>query len=120
MENPALSKKQNRLNKQFFMAVVSDDREKAEAARKAGADVNAFDPLALMAPLHWAVGSNNLKMTKYLVEECGAVFRSDAFRRWPTVVAIACNVSLKMHDYIVMAEAKGTPPELFPLGKPAV
>jgi len=99
------------------MAIVADDRETAEAARKAGADINAFDPLAQMAPLHWAVGSNNLKMTKYLVDECEAAFGADGFRRWPTVVALACDVSLTMHDYIVRAELKRTPQEPLASGK---
>lgn len=102
------------------MAVVTDDLEKAEAARKAGADINAFDPLARMPPLHWAVGSDNLRMTKYLVEECGAVFRRNESGRWPTLVAAECMVSGKMCDYIVVQEAKQTPPEIFPPRKPAL
>lgn len=71
-----------------------------------GYDVNYADPATGLTALHLAVGTNNLAMTKALVEEHEATFAADRFGRWPSVMAIDCKVSDELSDYIVHAEAK--------------
>lgn len=44
----------------------------AKHAVATGADVNAFDPLTGLSALHFAIGTDNLSMARYLIEEAGA------------------------------------------------
>ena len=75
--------------------------------------LHAVDPATGMNALHIAVGRNNLRMTKILVEH-GAKFIPDAHGRFPSVIAAEMEVSDELADYIVEAEAnalKGEKPE---------
>lgn len=58
-----------------------------------------------MNALHIAVGTNNLLMVRYLVEQCGARFTPDRSGRWPTVIAAECEVDDVVGDYVVETEA---------------
>lgn len=75
-------------------------------AIKAGADVNAADPATGLTALHIAVGTNNLTMTRMLVEVEHAKFMPDSTGRWPTLIAAEARVDDALADYIVEAEAK--------------
>lgn len=76
------------------------------AALKGGADVNAIDPLTGLTALHIAVGTNNLALTRILIEDWNARFMADARGRWPTVIAAEARVDDALADYIVEAEAQ--------------
>ena len=71
-----------------------------------GIDINRTDEATGLSALHVAVGTNNLALTKALVEEHGAKFFADRFGRWPSLIAIECEASDELSDYIVEAEAK--------------
>lgn len=75
------------------------------AALKGGANVNAADPLTGLTALHLAVGTNNLALTRILIEDWKAAFMPDATGRWPTVIAAEAGVDDALSDYIVEAEA---------------
>lgn len=75
-------------------------------ALKAGADVNAIDPLTGLTALHIAVGTNNLPLTRILIEDWNARFMADAKGRWPTVIAAEARVDDALAEYIVEAEAQ--------------
>lgn len=75
-------------------------------ALKQGADVNAADPVTGLTALHIAVGTNNLVLTRILVEDWHAVFKPDGRGRWPTLIAVQVRVDDVLADYIVEAEAK--------------
>ncbi|WP_217356913.1 ankyrin repeat domain-containing protein [Ruegeria sp. HKCCA4812] len=71
-----------------------------------GLDVNMVDQSTGLSALHVAVGTNNLALTKKLVEEHGAAFFADKRGRWPSVIAIECEVSDELAVYIAEAEAR--------------
>lgn len=75
-------------------------------ALKAGADIDALDPETGLCALHIAVGSNDLTLCQYLVEECGASFFPDKFGRWPSLIAAECRTDEALGDYIVAREAE--------------
>nr|WP_208394397.1 ankyrin repeat domain-containing protein [Pseudochelatococcus lubricantis] len=87
-------------------AVYDADNRKAVAALKQGVDVNAMDPVMGLTALHIAVGTNNLALTRILVEEWGAEIKPDGRGRWPTLIAARCRVDTDLCDYIVQIEAK--------------
>lgn len=76
------------------------------AALKAGANVNATDPVMGLTALHIAVSTNNLTLTQILIEDWHAAFMADARGRWPTLIAAEAEVDDALSDYIVEAEAK--------------
>lgn len=63
------------------------------------------DPKTGLDLLHIAVGTNNLELTRFLVDEVHVPFKPDARGRWPTVVAAECGVSVELNDYIVEKES---------------
>ncbi|OJU50100.1 MAG: hypothetical protein BGO03_09530 [Mesorhizobium sp. 61-13] len=81
------------------------------AALKAGADVNTTDPVMGLTALHIAVGTNNLALTRILVEDWKAEFKPDGTGRWPTSIAAHARVDEALCDYIVEAEEKVLYPE---------
>lgn len=90
----------------FLRAVFDADNDKAVAALRSGVDVNAADPLTGLTALHLAVGTNNLPLTRVLVEDWNAAFKPDVRGRWPTLIAAQSRVGRKLSDYIVVAEDK--------------
>ena len=98
---PRLSEKDAAL----LEAAYSRSSSAVKTAIEDGANVNARHPETGLTALHLAVGTNNLTLTRYLVEDCGARFGPDRFGRWPTSVAAHCRVAEPLCDYIVEAEA---------------
>lgn len=90
----------------FLSAVYDADTQRALAALNQGVDANAADPQTGLTALHIAVGTNNLVLTRILVEEWGAEIKPDRGGRWPTLIAAQCRVDNDLCDYIVQAEAK--------------
>lgn len=84
--------------------------DEVKQALDEGANVGAADPVTGLTALHIAVGTNNLALVRYLIEEWQAPFGPDRFGRWPTVVAAECYASEELCDYIVEQEARFTPP----------
>lgn len=98
-------KNQASINSEFIHAASDGDLASVVRCALDGADVDAVDPSTGLQALHIAVGTNNLLMTRYLVEQCGASFGPDRSGRWPTIVAADCSVDNVVGDYIVEAEA---------------
>jgi hypothetical protein len=94
------------IERDFLRAAYSADTARVIAALQKGANVDVVDPVTGMTALHMAVGTNNLPLTRILVEDWKATFGADAQGRWPTLVAAECRTSLAMGDYIVIAEAR--------------
>lgn len=94
----------------FLSAVYGADTPKALLALNDGVDVNSADPLTGLTALHVAVGTNNLVLTRILVETWGAAIKADGRGRLPSVVAAECRVDERLGDYIVKAEAKALTP----------
>ena len=63
------------------------------------------DPETGLSVLHVAVGTNNLPLTRFLVETARIPFEPDAQGRWPSVIAAECGVSEQLNDYIVEQES---------------
>lgn len=101
--------------KAFLRAVYNGDNCKAVVALKQGVDVNAADPVTGMTALHLAVGTDNLALTRILVEDWNAEFKPDDHGRWPTLVAAYAEVGEAMCDYIVEAEARAVYPDCAPV-----
>lgn len=99
----AANPEQDRL---LLQCAYAADMKGVSDALKAGADVNATDPVMGLTALHIAVGTNNLTLAHMLVEQWRAVFKPDATGRWPTLVAAEARVDDALADYIVQAEAK--------------
>ncbi|UEM04748.1 ankyrin repeat domain-containing protein [Skermanella rosea] len=90
---------------QLIAAAYKGDMARVRAAIEQGADVNFLDRDTGLAALHLAAGTNDLALCQYLIEECGAAFFPDRFGRWPSVVAIECQVDDAVSDYIGEREA---------------
>lgn len=82
------------------------ETDKVLAALAAGADVDMVDAPTGLSALHIAVGTNNLKLTRVLVEQYRAGFSPDQAGRWPSLIAIECEVDEELADYITEAEAR--------------
>ncbi|KAB2884143.1 MAG: ankyrin repeat domain-containing protein [Albidovulum sp.] len=82
------------------------ETDKVLAALAAGADVDMVDAPTGLSALHIAVGTNNLKLTRALVEQYRAGFFPDRAGRWPSLIAIECDVDEDLADYITEAEAR--------------
>lgn len=66
---------------------------------------NTSDKDTGLTPLHIAVGRDHIDMARCLVER-GAKFVPDKQGRLPSTIAVECEVSDEMCDFIVEAEAK--------------
>jgi uncharacterized protein len=75
-------------------------------ALTAGADVNTVHEQTGLRALHIAVGTNNLALTRYLIEEAKARVGPDESGRWPTIIAAECGVDEILSDYVLDEEAK--------------
>jgi hypothetical protein len=91
-------------NGALLRAAYAADSAAAIAALEDGADVNAADPITGLTALHIAVGTNNLPLTRILIEDWNAPFGPDGKGRWPSVIAAECRVDGLLADYIVEAE----------------
>ncbi len=90
----------------MLAAAFRGETETVLAAIADGKNVDFTDERTGLSALHIAVGSNNLPLTRALVETCNASFFSDRFGRWPSVVALECKAGDEMADYICHAEAR--------------
>jgi|GEM_PF-2368305 len=94
------------IDAQFLGAVYVGDAKEVQQAIKQGADIDAVHAQTGLSAIHIAVGTNNLALTRYLIEEAGARLGPDRSGRWPTVIAAECEVDEALADYVVEAEAK--------------
>lgn len=88
----------------LLRSAYAADTKGVIAALEDGANVNAADQTTGLTALHIAVGTNNLHLTRILVEDWEAGFGPDAKGRWPTLIAAEAQVDEALADYIVMAE----------------
>lgn len=93
------------VNAALLTAAYNGDAAGVKTALEKGADINVKHPATGLTALHIAVGTNNLPLTRYLIEQHDPAFGPDAFGRWPTVIAAECQVSAELADYIVEKEA---------------
>lgn len=93
-------------NGALLKAAYAADTTAVIAALEDGADINAGDPLTGLTALHIAVGTNNLPLSRVLIEDWNASFGPDGKGRWPSVIAAECRVESDLADYIVEAEAR--------------
>lgn len=95
-----------RIDWQILEAAYEGDLSAVRDAVKAGADVDGVHKQTGLAALHIAVGTNNLAMTRYLIEEAKARIGPDESGRWPTIIAAECGVDEILSDYLLEVEAK--------------
>lgn len=94
-----------RLTARLIRAAFHGRNNGVLTALREGAPIDGRHGTTGLSALHIAVGSNNLKLAKLLIEEFHAPFGPDAFGRWPTTVAAECRADPDLLDYIVDAEA---------------
>jgi len=82
------------------------DLDGVKQALAKGADVNYADRATGLAALHIAVGTNDLELCRYLIDEAGAAIGPNRRGRWPTLIAAQCHASEALCDYIVAREAQ--------------
>lgn len=107
MINPPQEKTQTRwANGRLKMAAECHNMPGVSKALRDGADINSIDEFNGLAALHIAIGNNDIELTRFLVEKCGAKFFPDGFGRWPTLIAAECRVSNELSDYVLAKEAE--------------
>jgi hypothetical protein len=94
-----------RVNMDLLMAAYAGDLGGVDTALSQGAAIDAVHPETGLTALHIAVGTHNLGLARYLVEERDAPFGPDGFGRWPTLVAAECGVDDELGDYVAEKEA---------------
>jgi uncharacterized protein len=95
-----------RLNSDLLQAAYDGSLDGVREAIANGADVDTVHEKTGLSALHLAIGTNNLTLARYLIEEAGIIFGPDRSGRWPTLIAAQCKVSEEFGDYIVEHEAK--------------
>jgi hypothetical protein len=95
-----------RVQKDLHLSAYSGSLRGVRHALEQGANVDAWEEQTGLTALHLAVGTNNLALVKFLLEEAGAKLMPDKSGRWPTVIAAECCASEELCDYIVEREAK--------------
>jgi uncharacterized protein len=103
----------------LIVAAYRGNLARVKDALKEGADVDFVDPATGLSALHIAVGTNDLVLCRYLIDECGASIRPDRSGRWPTLIAAQCRVSDELGDYIAEKEASALPAAWETGGKPS-
>ncbi|GHF70053.1 ankyrin repeat domain-containing protein [Seohaeicola zhoushanensis] len=103
---PKLADRQRYDDDDLLACTYRGDTDKVLAALAAGAEVDMVDAPTGLTALHIAVGTNNLKLTRALVEHYRAGFFPDRAGRWPSLIAIECDVDEELADYITEAEAR--------------
>jgi ankyrin repeat protein len=94
-----------RLDWQLLQSAYTGDLTGVRDALAAGANVNIVHEQTGLTALHIAIGTNNLVLTRYLIEEADAEIGPDRSGRWPTIIAAECEVDAILSDYILEAEA---------------
>lgn len=103
---PADQEAADRLDAALLKAVYAADHDAVIVALEDGADVNVQDKATGLAALHIAIGTNNLSLTRMLMEDWQAAIGPDGRGRWPSVIAAQCRVDEELSDYVVEAEAQ--------------
>ncbi|MHC2424228.1 ankyrin repeat protein [Bradyrhizobium elkanii] len=93
------------LNADLLQAAYLNDLSGVARAIDDGADIDCVHEQTGLSPLHIAVGTNNLALTKFFID-AGARIGPDRSGRWPTVIAAECRADENLCDYIVEEEAK--------------
>ena len=93
-------------NGALLRSAYAADSARVIEALEDGADVGFGDPITGLTALHIAVGTNNLPLTRILVEDWAAPFGPDGKGRWPSTIAAISQVDTSLADYIVEAEAQ--------------
>jgi hypothetical protein len=94
-----------RIDWQLLKSAFSGDLTGVRDALAAGANVNIVHEQTGLTALHIAIGTNNLVLTRYLIEEANAEIGPDRSGRWPTIIAAECEVDEVLSDYILEREA---------------
>jgi len=94
-----------RIDWQLLQSAFAGNLTGVRDALAAGANVNTVHEQTGLSALHIAVGSNNLALTRFLIEEANAEIGPDRSGRWPTIIAAECEVDAILSDYILEAEA---------------
>jgi hypothetical protein len=94
----------------FLKAVYDADLNQAHAVLTKGVDVNTADHLTGLTALHIAIGTNNLSLTRTLIEEFDAAIKPDGRGRLPSVIAAECRVDDHLSAYVMKVEAKALAP----------
>jgi hypothetical protein len=94
-----------RLDWQLLQSAFAGNLTGVRDAVAAGANVNTVHEQTGLSALHIAIGSNNLVLARYLIEEADAEIGPDRSGRWPTIIAAECEVDAILSDYILEAEA---------------
>lgn len=95
-----------RIDEQLLKAAFAGDLTGVRGAVKAGADVDSVHAQTGLSALHIAVGTNNLALTRFLIEEAKVRIGPDESGRWPTIIAAECGVDEILSDYLLEVEAK--------------
>jgi ankyrin repeat protein len=77
---------------------------KTQPGRTQSKDVNAVNEQG-MSPLHIAIGQNDIRWVRSLIEQ-GAKFFPDKEGRWPSTIAALMEVDDELQDYIADEEEK--------------
>lgn len=93
-------------DQKLIEAAFAGNIEDVRAALAKGARVDVIDHRTGLCALHIAVGSNDERLARFLIEEAGASFFPDRFGRWPSLIAAECRVDEALSDYIAQAEAR--------------
>lgn len=96
----------SRIDLNLLQAAYAGNLDEVRKAVSQGADIDAVHEQTGLTALHIAIGTNNLALTRFLIEEAGARLGPDRSGRWPTVIAAQCRVDESLCDYIVEEEAK--------------
>ena len=104
-ERQEMAELKHRQTLAMIQAAYAGDLQGVEHALENGADLSFRDRQTGLTALHIAVGTDNLPLVRYLVEERRASFVPDGRGRMPTSVAGHCRVSEELCDYIVEQEA---------------
>jgi hypothetical protein len=97
---------QQLLSKALLAAAYDRNTAGVEALLRQGADVAARHEETGLTALHIAIGTNNMRLTRLLVEVWKAPFTPDGQGRMPTLIAAECQASDALSDYILEQEAK--------------
>ena len=95
-----------RVDWQLLKAAYAGDLAGVRDAVKAGADVDTIHDQTGLSALHIAVGTNNIALARYLIDEAKARIGPDESGRWPTIIAAECGVDEILSDYLLEVEAK--------------
>ncbi|WP_143748771.1 ankyrin repeat domain-containing protein [Mesorhizobium sophorae] len=93
------------IQRAFLVAADQADEDELRRLVEEVTDINIPDAATGMTALHLSIGRNAMGAVRLLVER-GAKFVPDKFGRMPSTVAVECEASDELIDFIVDAEAR--------------